>query len=104
MKKILSTGNFICGASFIYSTKFYDPKIYPLDNISNIEDYPALLYMLLTEKKIGFFDFSTRWYEYGTGVSTSKASSKFRNRLPGDGRDVCPAGIAFFLLVRVSAL
>lgn len=75
LRILLSTGNFICGASFIYSTKFYDPKIYPLDNISNIEDYPALLYMLLTEKKIGFFDFSTRWYEYGTGVSTSKASS-----------------------------
>lgn len=75
LRILLSSGNFICGASFIYSAKFYDPKIYPLDNISNIEDYPALLYMLLTEKKIGFFDFSTRWYEYGTGVSTSKASS-----------------------------
>lgn len=72
LRILLSSGNFICGASFIYSAKYYDSNIYPLGNISNVEDYPALLYMLLTEQKIGFFDFNTRWYEYGTGISTKK--------------------------------
>ena len=72
---LLSAGNFICGSSFTYSAKFYDPEIYPLGSIGNIEDYPALLYMLLTDKKIGFFDFNTRWYEYGTGISTKKTAN-----------------------------
>ena len=72
LRILLSSGNFICGASFIYSAKFYDSNVYPLRNISNIEDYPALLYMLLTDKEIGFFDFATRWYEHGTGISTQK--------------------------------
>lgn len=75
LRILLSAGNFICGASFIYSAKFYDSNIYPLGNISNMEDYPALLYMLLTDKKIGFFDFNTRWYEYGTGISTKKTAN-----------------------------
>lgn len=70
LKKLLY-GNFIGGASFIYSKKYFAENNYPIPKeIRNIEDYPCLLYMLLNNYNIGFIPFFVRWYEHGVGMSS----------------------------------
>ena len=75
---LLRYGNFIGGSSFIYHKNYFSEDIFPLPNeIRDVEDYPALIYMLANNKKIGQLNMFLRWYEYGTGISTSKKSIEF---------------------------
>lgn len=82
----LLKGNFLSGASgFVYSREFLsDPKYRIPPEISLLEDYIIVLLLSLHGYKIPILKEFVMWYEYGSGVSTSKSSKEFRNVLQMD--------------------
>ncbi len=77
--KIILFENFIGGASLIYLKKYFKEEFFPLpDDISDIEDYPSLLYMLINRKKIGNLDFYIRWYEDRAGITSQSNTESLK--------------------------
>ena len=74
LKKILK-GNFICGASLIFSSRYFDENIYSHpETIVNLGDYPCLLWNLINKHRIGIIRQFIHWYEFGIGISSRQNS------------------------------
>lgn len=72
-RNIIAYGDSILGASLAYEKSFlFDTlnKISP--RIKLVEDYPLISICLLKGSKISFSNEILIWYEFGTGISTSK--------------------------------
>ncbi|HPJ82200.1 MAG TPA: glycosyltransferase [Saccharofermentans sp.] len=69
-------GNFISGISLVQTRKLLQTDEFCLpENIKLLEDWPFLLLYTLSGRSIPMLHKFIRWYEYGSGISTSQNPS-----------------------------
>ena len=102
-------GNFVSGASFVRTQRLQRTAEFRLpEGIKLLEDWPFLLLYTFSGRSIPMLHKFIRWYEYGSGISTSQTPSSkqlredsiffshyLRNKILSDGnlkhisRDSC---------------
>jgi glycosyltransferase involved in cell wall biosynthesis len=107
--KKLIYGNFVSGVSLVQTRKLHQTDDFSLpEDVKLLEDWPFLLLYTLSGRPIPMLHKFIRWYEYGSGISTSETPARkqlakdsdyflqyLRNKICGNesprtfSRDIC---------------
>lgn len=71
--ELLLQRNYIGAPSFVYHARYFQDGTFPIpETIKDLEDYGMSVWMLATGNPFGYLPLFVRWYEKGTGLSSSR--------------------------------
>lgn len=71
--ELLLQRNYIGAPSFVYHARYFQEGTFPIpETIKDLEDYGMSVWMLATGNLFGYLPLFVRWYEKGTGLSSSR--------------------------------